>query len=553
MRHMLAAGNRINTDVLVIGGGIAGICASLEAVKNGQNVILASKGSIGRSGNTPMAEGGIQATFHVGDSIENHFKDTLDAGRYINDPVLVQTLVEQAPGCIKSLEDYGVKFKKQQDGGYSQFMTSGSSNPRCLWISGGGPGLIKPVYKKAAAMGVKMLEDVMITSLLKSGGTVVGARGMDFKTGEMLTIGAKSVVIAAGGNESLYYISDASPDSTGDGTALAYNAGAELVDMEFIQFYPHSLTFPQSLKGVLIPEEVYYKNLAGGRLVNGLKEEFAHKYDPERRENTTRDILARAIFTEISEGRGTEHEGVIIDLTKGSRQAVMEYLPSLYNYLFMNGVDMLSTELEVAPSAHYQCGGIKIDAKGQTTVSGLFAAGECTGGIDGANRLSSNALTEAVVFGMITGKNAAKYASQIKGIYIDEKQVLEEQSRINEAAARDVEAGMDVLEVKEEVQRLMSEYVGVVRSGQGLEYALDRLQKIKNEELSRICIKNREAVYNMEIMDLLELSFLVDNALIVAVAANYRKESRGSHFRTDYPLEDDMKWKKSIAVKKDGH
>ena len=549
---MVQTGNTTNTDVLIIGGGMAGVSAAAEAVKTGQKVILVSKGSVGRSGNTPMAEGGIQATFDINDSTEDHFNDTLAAGSYINDPSLVYTLVTEAPGCIQRLEDYGVKFKKNEDARFSQFMTSGSSHPRCLWILGGGPGLIKHVYKKAVDLGVKVLEDVMITKLLKCDEIVNGACGMDFKTGKFIVIKAKSVVIATGGNESIYSISDGSWDSTGDGVVLAYDTGAELIDMEFIQFYPHSLVFPESLKGVLIPEEVYYKYLIGGRLVNGCKKEFAQKYDPIRKENTTRDILSRAIFAEISEGRCTEHEGVIIDLTEVSKQSILEYVPSLYNYLFMNGLDMLSMTMEVAPSAHYQCGGIKIDEKAQTTVKGLYAAGECTGGIDGANRLSSNALTEAAVFGMIAGKSAAKYAQEVKNVYVDGKQALEERFRINKMMMQNDRSRIDVIEVRKEVQQLMSKNVGVVRSGHGLKYTIDKLLKIKNEELDRIYIKNKVNIYNLEMLEFIELCNLVENALLVARAANYRKESRGSHFRTDYSSEDNREWKRNIIVKKDG-
>ncbi|MDK2933246.1 MAG: fumarate reductase (CoM/CoB) subunit [Clostridiales bacterium] len=543
----------IDTDVLVIGGGTAGAVAAIEAKKITNKVIVVSKGIVGKSGNTPMAEGGIQASFHIEDSPDDHFNDTMDAGRYVNDPSLVETLVTQAPNCIRALERYGVRFKKLPDEGFFQYKTSGSSHPRCLWIIGGGVGLVQPLFKTVRKLGVSIIEDVMITKILTSDNLVNGACGIDFKTGEFLNIKAKSIVIAAGGNESLYRISDGSLDASGDGAVLAYNAGAQLIDMEFIQFYPHALVYPESLKGVIIPEEVYYKDLVGGKLINGLRKEFAGKYDPIRKENTTRDILARAVFTEIAEGRGTQHGGVIIDLTRGNKERMMEILPALYNYLLMNGIDMFTEEVEVAPSAHYQCGGIKINKKAETTIEGLYAAGECTGGIDGANRLSSNALTEAVVFGMIAGKNAAENALKVRNVHIDEKQAVSEYFMFDEILKRDIDGGFDVMDIKKEIQRLMFDKVGVVRRKEELAQVIERLQEIKNDKLGQICLRNRGKIYNIEMLEYFELCNLIENAIIVTKTAQYRDESRGSHFRADCPNEDNVNWKKNIIVQKHGN
>ncbi len=543
--------NRIDVDVLVIGGGAAGGLAAIEAKKITDKVLLVSKGCVGRSGNTPMAEGGIQASFHIEDSPEDHIKDTMNAGKHINDPVLVETLAAKAPEYVRKIEEYGVKFKKLDNGEFFQYTSSGSTHPRCLWIKGGGAGLSLSVSKKAKELGVNVMEEVMITKILTSSNNVNGACGVDLKTGKFISIKAKSVVIATGGNETLYSFSDGSLDSTGDGVVLAYDVGAELIDIEFIQFYPHALIYPKGLKGIVIPEEVYYDSLIGAKLLNGLGEEFAYKYDPERKENTTRDILARAIHTEITEGRGSEHGGIIIDLRECSKDKITGLVGPLYNYLNMNGVDMLSTPLEVAPSAHYQCGGIKIDKNAETTVKGLYAAGECTGGFDGANRLSSNALTEAVVFGMIAGENAARYSECVENVVIDEKIVEDEYLRISEMIEREPEERIDVLEVKKELQSLMTENVGVIRSKESLEMTINKILTIKKEKINKICLKNKEYVYNLEILELLELCNLIENAIIVAKAAEFRCESRGNHFRADYPKEDNNMWKKHTIVKKD--
>lgn len=541
----------IRTDVLVIGGGAAGVLAALTAKKNGAGVVLVSKGSAGRSGNTPMAEGGIQASFHLNDNPGKHFEDTMEAGCHINDKRLVELLVNIAPGCIRELETYGVSFKKTDSGDFFQYKSSGSSGPRCLWINGGGTGLVQPVCRTAVQLGVEVYDDVVITRLLTWEDRICGACGIDLKTGELIIIEAKAVILATGGNESLYSLSDASLDSAGDGVALAYNAGAELVDMEFMQFYPHSLVFPQALRGVIIPEEVYYPDLARGKLTDGSGKPFAYRYDPARKERTTRDILARGIFTELAEGRGTAHGGVVIDLRNGSRNRLMELMPALYNYLKVNGIDMFSQKLEVAPSAHYQCGGIRIGERSETSMRGLYAAGECTGGINGANRLSSNALAEAVVFGSIAGKNAALYASREKQIRFNTGQTEEEFARISSLIIEKSVGGADVMEVKKELQHLMSEKVGVMRSGEGLLEAVKELESIKKDGLGGINLRNRSAVYNLELLEYLELCSLADNALIVASAALFRSESRGSHFRKDCPGEDDRKWRRNIVIRKD--
>ncbi|WHH57930.1 FAD-binding protein [Petroclostridium sp. X23] len=550
MKELEELRSSIETDVLVIGGGTAGVLAAIEAKKIAERVILVTKGPVGKSGNTPMAEGGIQASFYSGDSPEDHFKDTMDAGRYINNSLLVDILVTHAPNCIRYLEKYGVRFKKLTNGEYFQYKTSGSSHPRCLWIMGGGPGLIQPIFREAKKLGIEIMEDVMITKLCADDGVINGAFSIDFKTGEFISFNTKSIVIATGGNESLYRISDGSLDSSGDGNILAYDVGAELVDMEFIQFYPHALVYPDSLKGLIIPEEVYYKDLVRGRLINGLQHNFAEKYDPIRKENTTRDILARAIFNEIKEGRGTPHGGVLIDLTEGSKEKMIEILPALYNYLRMNGLDVFSTQMEVAPSAHYQCGGIKINEKAETTIQGLYAAGECTGGIDGANRLSSNALTEAVVFGMIAGRNAAQYAQKINEGSINKRQITEEISRIHKLVQQDQKEGLDILDIKRELQYLMFEKVGVIRSEVALKDAIDKLLVIKNEKLNKVCLRSRECIYNVEMLELIELCNLVENTLLVTKAAKSRNESRGNHFRTDHPNEDNVEWKRHLVIKK---
>lgn len=542
--------SEVTTDVLVIGGGAAGGLAALEAQKKTDDVMIAVKGLGGKSGNTPMAEGGVQATFHLKDSIEEHVKDTLKAGKYINDPLLVKTLAQKAPSLLKVIEEYGVSFKKNDNGDYFQFATSGSSYPRCLWINGGGASLARNIFDHVKKSNIVMIEDIMITKLLVSGGHIAGAVGLDYKNGKIVVIRAKAVVIATGGNERLYYFSDGSVDSTGDGNALAFEAGVELINMEFIQFYPHALVWPEALKGTIITEEVYYDNLIGARLLNGQFEEFTHKYDPVNKEKTTRDILARAILTEIEEGRGSEHGGVIINVTGCNKKDVLYLIGPLYNYLKKNGVDILKSPLEVAPSAHYQCGGIRIDKDGGTNIKGLYAAGECCGGFDGANRLSSNALTEAVVFGIIAGANAGLYASRSQIGPVEKDQIKKAINEIMSIVNNQTKKGLDVLNVKNQLQRLMTQKVGLIRHKEGLEEALSLLMEIRDIEFGRINLSDKSLVCNLELIQALELKSLIENAILVTSSALFRCESRGSHYRVDFPKENNEVWRKHTLITK---
>jgi succinate dehydrogenase/fumarate reductase flavoprotein subunit len=444
-----------------------------------------------------------------------------------------------------------VRLRKEADGSFFQYVSAGIADRRSLWILGGGPGLSLPLLRAAADRGVDLLDDLMVTRLLVSGGEAAGACGINLKTGAFTVLEAGAVVLATGGNQVLYSLSDAALDATGDGAALAWHAGAELLDMEFVQFFPHSLVHPQSLRGVIIPEEVYFPEFGGGLLTDAGGAPFAHRYDPVLKEFTTRDVLARGILAEVAAGRGGSHGGVFIDLRGCRRETLVEMIPALYRYLLANGLDVFAQPLEVAPSAHYQCGGIRIDPCARTGIRRLFAAGECTGGIDGANRLASNALAEAVVFGAIAGEQAAEAALGRSRPAPDPAQAGQERARIAEVLARNPEPGLDVLEVKKALQALMSARVGLVRSEAGLIEALAGIDAAE-EGLGRIRLRHRGGRYNLELLEYLELGNLVDNARMVALAALARRESRGNHFREDFPLEDDAAWRKNLVLSREG-
>jgi len=543
---------RIRTDVLVIGAGAAGLMAALEARRGSARVVLAAKGGAGRSGNSPMAEGGIQACFHLGDSPERHALDTLASGQGLSDPRLVAVLAERAPDCVRRLDALGVLFRREEDGSYFQYLSAGTTAPRGLWIRGGGPGLTRPLLRAVVQAGVERADDLMVTRLLRTPGGVGGACGVDLKTGAFVVLEAKAVVLATGGNESLYRLSDASLDATGDGAVLAWQAGAELVDMEFVQFFPHALVHPDSVRGTIVPEEVYFPEFGHGRLTDGAGAPFAHRYDPERKEFTTRDVLARGILAEVAAGRGSAHGGVLIDLRGCRREQLEDMIPALGRHLLANGVDIYAQPLEVAPSAHYQCGGIRIDERAATGVDGLFAAGECTGGIDGANRLGSNALTEAVVFGVLAGAEAARFASGRSLPALAAAEARLERDRLAQIRSRRREGSPDVLEVKRRLQDLMTGRVGLERTRDGLDEAIGVLEDLEADVLGRIAPGRRPLRFNLELLEYLELCNLVGNGLMVARAALAREESRGCHFRADHPAPDDWAWHRSLAVARDG-
>lgn len=514
-----------DTDVLVIGSGVAGLCAAIEATKYTSDIAVVSKGLCGRDGATICSEGiaAVGRWSFPQDSKDAYFEDTIIGGAHLNNQKLVRIVVEEAPSRLLELEMMGVHFEKQ-NGKYMLLPAAGHSYPRNLFFEDRlGLEIIKVLKNEIVKCGVEILDEIFVIDLLKTKGKVVGALAIDEKTGEFIVFKTKSVVLATGGGCQVYSLTTNPIQNTGDGFAMAFRAGAELINMEQIQFYPAGFVYPHALRGVGI-------GLLGlgGKLYNVHKERFMNKYD-NRLEKATRDIISQAIYTEITCGNGTEHDGVYLDLSEISSDFVKQTYPQLAKLCEDLGFCLLSNSIEVAPTAHYTMGGVKINEKCETTIPGLYVAGEVAGGIHGANRLSGNSLTDGVVFGGRAGKYAAKDISKSR-VKINKKQVertyewafgfLNERNEIRPA------------EIRNKIKELMWTYVGVIRDRAGLKKALYELRKLKKNIL---CLTTSTLIYNKEWLEAMEIRNMLDLAEMITISSLDRKESRGAHYRRDYP------------------
>ncbi|MEM3055291.1 MAG: FAD-binding protein [Candidatus Bathyarchaeia archaeon] len=520
----------VNTDVLVIGSGAAGLMAAIEARRQGVEVVLTSKSLTGLA-NCSIYSGGVLTAPLGAFTKENHFKTTIATGRYMNDQKLVEVLVNKASTRVLKLQEYGVKLAIG-DGG-------------CRIVNGAFPmegvGLINPLVKYAKDAGVKTLENTMMVDLL-SDGAVNGAVGFNVHNGNRVSINAKAVVLAPGGAGQVYQRNDNPVRTTGDGYAMAYKLGLSLIDMEFVQFWPIGSSEPEYPMFYLEPPHPF---LECGVLQNIQGEDIAKKYglDPKSAYSTQRDAWSNAIAMELYEGRG-EGDAVLLDLTKLPENLKKHEFISFLSKFF-KGFPVLTKPLHVSPLVHHFMGGILIDEKCKTEMPGLFAAGEVTGGIHGANRLGGNALTECIVYGPRAGQYAAKYAEAKTKRKVDEAQVKEKLKRIDEIATRKASEEGDPKVVREKIQKTMWKKAGVIRSQQGLMEAKADLIQLKEGNLPKLCGKKPH-----EVMEAVEAENLFTVANLVVMAALTRTESRGAHYRIDYPNQDDKNWLKHVVLTK---
>ena len=532
-------------DVLVIGSGGAGCKAAIEARKSNLNVSIVSKGLSFKSGCTTLAEGGYNAAFgyvDAADSVEAHFEDTMKGGAYLNDMSLVRILVNEAQDRLIELESYGAIFDRQESGKLNQRPFGGQSFRRtCFQGDRTGHEMMMALKEEVIRQKIETYDEIMITSLImdKKNNRVIGACGISLKTSNMIIFKAKSTVIASGGAGWLYPVTSNAIQKTGDGYSLAYNAGADLLDMEQIQFHPTGMLFPESRKGVLVTEAVRGE---GGKLFNVNMERFMKNYD-ERGELATRDVVARAIYNEIREGRGTDNGGVYLDVTHLPNELIEEKLETMLLQFMDVGVDIREEAMEVAPTAHHFMGGIRIKPGGETTVENLFAAGEASGGIHGANRLGGNALADTQVFGKRAGDSAAKNAFSSEFEY-NEDQVNSEEERIRGIFK---EGNIYPHQIKKELMETMWANVAIIRSEDSLKSALNKIGELKIKSLD---MKVPEGSgYNKNLLDALEIENMLTVASLVTQSALLRRESRGSHYREDYPQKD-HRWDRSIVLNK---
>ena len=525
----------LDTDVLVLGAGGAGLCAALHAADRGRalSVTVVVKGLLGRAGCTRMVQGGYNAVLAAPDSIEAHVLDTLKGGGWINDQELVWALVNEAPGRVLELESrYGCFFDRHPDGRIHQKPFAGQTHDRTIH-KGDLTGieimnrLTEQVLRRPA---IRTMEEHRAVGLLQDReGRVGGALLLDVRSGAFVGVRSRATLLAMGGGPTMYRIFACSADKASDGIALAFAAGARLRDMEMIQFHPTGLIVPNSLMtGALLEEGL---RGAGGTLLNGQGERFMARYDPARMERSTRDLVARAAFIEVQEGRGTPNGGVWIDVSHLGAAVVEQSFRGMVKRCRDFGRDLAREPVEVGPTSHFMMGGVVIDVDCRTGIEGLFAAGEDAGGVHGANRLGGNGVADSTVFGGIAGDRMADWVAgrPLPAVSPAAMEAAAERVARPLGAAGD----QDLYALQARLRDLMWERVGLIRSGAGLVAALAEIDDI-GERLARAGVPGGPA-FNLAWQDRLNLESQVAAARLIAASALERAESRGSHYRSDRP------------------
>jgi len=535
----------------------------MEAIKPGVKVTVVTKGShIGRSGATVTGDADLDVdsrslherfglpTADTRDSKDVFFSDILKGGKYLNNQKLVEIHVDEAPDRLQDLLDWGVKI----DG---LIHASGHSYPRGVVIPG---TKLMPVLRRVvSATDVELVCYTMITELLTNNGLVVGAVGINASTGEFVVFKAKAVVLCTGGAMRMYPYTTAPEELTGDGTSMAYRAGAELVDMEFPMFLPGAFPWPPAVKGVDIPFQLSTAGYVCGWMLNRAGERFMQRWDPVHFERTTRDIASVAMMTEILAGRGSPHGGVYVSLKHLPDNLIdhlEDWMPPEF-YLFYGGFkmkdylpDLKKYAIESVPASHFFNGGVRINERCETNLPGLFASGEVTGGVHGANRLSGNAFTEMVLWGHRSGGFAAQYAKDMGESSIDTAQL--EEYRQKTFAPLERTGGISQAELRQNLQQVAWEKAGVLRDGNSLEKALVEFVRMRDEDLSRVTVRAKERVFNREWLQVLELENMLLTMEMVCRTSILRTESRGALYRRDYPETDNINWLNNQIVSKKG-
>ncbi|WIV67032.1 FAD-binding protein [Natrialbaceae archaeon AArc-T1-2] len=537
------------TDVAIIGAGGAGLFAAMYADDNTPDdldVTVVVKKLAGKSGCTRMVQGGYNAVLHPDDSIEDHYVDTIEGGKWINDQELAWTLVENAPKVIRKLEnDLGVFFDRDEDGNIHQKPFAGQSFDRTVHKGDlTGIEIMTKIRDELLTRDVTFLEETRAVDLLTRDGEVVGVVVLDMRSGEFEVITAKAVVLATGAGATMYRISTPALEKSADGQAMAYRRDAPLQDMEMMQFHPTGLLAGDTkLTGGVIEEGIRGE---GAHLYNAEDERFMEKYAPEEMERATRDIVSRASYQEIIDGRGTERGGVLLDATHLGTEFVEETFPGMTERTRNVGQDLSTQRVEVSPTSHYHMGGVTIDSDCGTELPGLFVAGEDAGGAHGANRLGGNGVVDSTVLGKQAGEAVADYVEDRPRPSYDSEQVERVIERVT--APLDREDGADVYDLRDELEDVMWEHVGVVRTGEKLDTGIERICGIR-DALDDVAVSGTRR-YNLEWNEYMDLENLSLIAETVARSARYRTESRGAHYRDDYPERDDDEWIANVYVRR---
>ena len=542
---MTAAYETYDHDVLIIGAGGAGLRAALEALAQGARVGLVCKSLLGKA-HTVMAEGGIAAAManvDKSDDWRSHFCDTMRGGKFLNNWRMALLHAQEAPDRVRELEQWGALFDRTAAGEILQRAFGGHTFKHLCHVGDRtGLELIRTLQDRGVQLGIDVFMECTVTRLLKDGDRVAGAFAYWREHGRFVTFKAKSLVVATGGIGKAWRVTSNSWEYTADGMALAYEAGAELMDMEFVQFHPTGMVWPPGVQGILVTEAVRGE---GGILRNKLGERFMEKYDPKRMELSTRDVVARSIYTEVREGRGSEHGGAFLDISHKPADYVKKKLPSMYHqFMELADVDITKGPMEVGPTCHYMMGGIRVDAEtAASTVPGLYAAGEAAAGLHGSNRLGGNSLSDLLVFGRRAGKAAAEFASRSAATNLDSSQL--EQAEREMLAPFERPEGEFPYPIHHDLQETMQNLVGIFRNEEDLKKALGKLDELK-PRLAKVRVDGSR-MFNpgWHLTRDLKNMLLISEA--VARSALARRESRGAHSRTDFPNYDAI-WEKKNNI-----
>ncbi|MDE0314065.1 MAG: fumarate reductase/succinate dehydrogenase flavoprotein subunit [Candidatus Poribacteria bacterium] len=561
----MASYETFNYDVLIIGAGGAGLRAAIEASTSDLKVGLVCKSLLGKA-HTVMAEGGVAAALanvDERDSWRVHFADTMKGGQYLSNARMAELHAKESPDRVRELEAWGALFDRTQDGSILQRNFGGHQYPRLAHVGDRtGLEMIRALQDHGIHQGIEVHMENTITTLLKTGDRVSGAFGYEREKGRFKIFSAKAVVLATGGVGKAYKITSNSWEYTGDGHSLAYHAGAELIDMEFVQFHPTGMVWPPSVRGILVTEGVrgeggILKNSEGNRFMfDDIPELYVNQTadnpeegwrytqgDREARrppELLTRDHIARCIVREVQEGRGSPHGGVFLDIAwikekiPNATEHIRRKLPSMYHqFKELADIDITEEPMEVGPTTHYIMGGIRVDADSQMTcVPGLFAAGECAAGLHGANRLGGNSLSDLLVFGKRAGEYAAQFATENGNVPLEESAIDEIAQHVLKPFDNP-EDGDNPYEIQAQLQEKMQELVGIARSQESLTQALEEIQNLREKANNVHAIGNRE--YNAGWHTALDLDCLLTVSEAIALAALERRASIGAHSRDDFP------------------
>lgn len=537
----MEAPRTLSSDVLIIGSGGAGLSCAIAL--HDQNVKVHVVGKCKRGdAHTILARGGINAALGNMDKADNwqaHAADTIRDGGELNDPKAVLHLCQNAPDAIHRLHKWGTKFHQEKDGRISQRFFGAARYRRACFVGDyTGKAILDTLVLQAEKRKIPLSNQVYIYSLLHVRGRVNGAFGIDIQSGKVVVFHAKDIVLATGGHSRIFNRSSSRiSENNGDGIKLAYEVGAECMDMEMFQFHPTGMVAPKDKQGTLVTEAVRGE---GGVLTNALGERFMKRYDPQRMELSARDVVARAIFTEIEEGRGTPNGGVFLDVSHRSKAYILEKLPTMYTQFKQHvGIDISKEPMEVSPTAHYAMGGLRVQhTSGKTSVPNLYAVGEVAAGVHGGNRLGGNSLAEVVVFGHTTGLHIAKTVGESKSLPLDQALI---KTKVNTLQALFTDKGEDPENLRDALQKLMWQHVGVLRTQKKMEQGLKQLSSLQKMKIKKD--PKKDSLHQLLIA--LDVKNMFPTCELVFLSALYRKESRAAHARIDYP-ESSPLWKKNI-------